>query len=252
MLTYVFIGRVMPERTYVTISIPPLLGREVIGLGRLDIMISINLAQVSAVIKTTETVVNVPTLRNFVEQIVRTAVDAYGYIEGRGYDIEITSVITPDGGQSVFGVEIDELQKSKSERPVSFEGLWSLLGKCGELRQALADLREAIRSPLSTAFFCFRAVECLRQFFYKVEDGDETGPSWERLRSALRVDRSWILPMETLARAQRHGDFPTMSGSKQVEIMTHAWKVVDRFSEYARGGFAPLPEKGFDVLSGFS
>ncbi|MSQ40825.1 MAG: hypothetical protein EXR55_04050 [Dehalococcoidia bacterium] len=180
-------------------------------------------------------------------QVVQALVDGYGYREGRGCDVEITSVITPSGQQEVFGIEVTELQHSKSQRPVVYAELVGLVldtqnqQAAGVLRQALADLRETIRSPIDTGFHCFRAVECLRQFFVEPEDPDDKG-SWERMGEKLGIEHFWTEPIRLFARPQWHGGFPSMSGNQRVDMMMRAWKVVDRFIVYTKSGYQSFPE----------
>ena len=119
MPTYVFTGKVLPERAAVSITLPRV--HTFIPEAKLefDAVVRITLSQVSVVVKTTEQTDDLPTLRNYVDDVVRIALDSYGYLEGRGYELEITSVVSPSGDAlTVFGVEIPEIHQSKSERPV--------------------------------------------------------------------------------------------------------------------------------------
>ena len=64
---------------------------------------------------------------------MRNIVDAYGYIEGRGYDVEIASVIDSVGGDwMVFPIAIRQIHESKSDRPVTFSDLYRLLRHSGQ------------------------------------------------------------------------------------------------------------------------
>lgn len=252
MSTYIFSGKIMPERVNFNVSPPLLIQMQAIDAGISgEAIVSINASQVSIVIETTDKNAGLPTLKNYVEYLVRTIVDAYGYLTGRGYDVEITSVVDPDGKHTVFGVGIRELEEAKDERPLSFPALLGVMGmdKSQHLHRALGDLREAIRSPWDTGFFCYRAVECIRQSFVEKEDGDDKNPSWKRLRNALRIDRSWLEKYtKESAVAQRHGSTPYISGEDRVLAMKHAWKVIDRFCVYAHRGFIPISESEFDIL----
>ena len=172
--TYTLSGRVHPERTYVTLGpiphcrIETRMGDATLAL---DAHIRIDNAQIMVVASCEERIENLETLRNSVESAVRGVVDAFEFIEGRGYDVEITSVIDSTGEQwTVFGVEIRALQESKNDRSVTFGELYALLTsqlqrqdettsfRLMQLRIALGDLREAIRSTSLTGFFCFRAI----------------------------------------------------------------------------------------------
>ena len=262
--TYTFSGRVHPERTYVTLGplprcrIETRLDESVLTV---DAHIMIDNAQILVVANSEERIEDIATLRNSVESAIRGIVDSFGYIEGRGYDIELTSVISSTGEQwAVFGVEIAALQVDKDERPVSFGELHSLLtdpaqsqDECVsfalmQLRIALGDLREAVRSHTHTAFFCLRAVECLRQCYLdpsEQDDGAARKASWQRMGDELRVDKSWIADLQDASVSERHGQLRTMSDKQRVELLLRTWKVVDRFIMSAKANFQPLSE---DVL----
>lgn len=248
MTAYIFTGRVMPERANVNVSAVPIQFQAtdagVSGNGVISVVVS----QVSVTLNTETVNVDLGTLKNYVEYIVRTLVDAFGYFSGRGYDVEITSVIEPNGKQTVFGVGIHELEEAQRERPLGFHEIIEVMNKSVHLSRALGDLRESIRTPWDTGFFCYRAIECIRQSFKREEDGKDDSPSWERLRDALCIDRSWINYLIKFAKPQRHGETPYMSGKDRDSAMQHAWKVVDRFCVYVQRGFQKLPENEFGML----
>ena len=257
--TYTLSGRVHPERTYVTLGPIPHCRIET-RMGDaplvLDAHIRIDNAQIMVVASCEERIENLETLRNSVESAVRGVVDAFAFIEGRGYDVEITSVIDSTGEQwTVFGVEIRALQESKNDRSVTFGELYVLLTsqlqrqdettsfRLMQLRIALGDLREAIRSTSLTGFFCFRAIECLRQCYVDPENQDEIAArrdSWERMRQTLCISRSWFSQIENFATPERHGRIRPMSGNERTNILLHTWQVVDRFILSAQNGFKPL------------
>ena len=158
---YVFAGKVLPERTYVSIGPFPTfnvhvdLPDDVIDF---EADVVIDNAQIAVVVRSNQQIGSLETLRNTVEHVVRGIVDAFGYIEGRSYDVEITSVIDSSGKRSlVFGVELGDIQATKNERPVPLADLLRLMitpslssdegasFKLRQLRLALGDLREAIR-----------------------------------------------------------------------------------------------------------
>jgi hypothetical protein len=175
-------------------------------------------------------------------------VDAYGYLTGRGYDVEITSAINNEGVQTVFGVDVPELEKTASERPVEFHELVTeLIHKSQHLGNALADLRESIRSPIDTGLFCYRAVESIRQQF--VQPGEsKDNKSWERLRQALAVEESFIKSIKLFADDPRHGKTPYISGPERVDCMKRAWVIVDRFCLYLQRGAKDLDAAEFKTL----
>ena len=262
MFTYTFSGKVLPERAFVTLGPIPRMGVRTIltdGAMDYDAQVIINTAQIIVVVNSHDSIDDLETLRNSVEALVRGVVDAFGYIEGRGYDVEITSVVDSTGDiWQVFPVEIAAIQATKNERPLTFGELHALLNpkadafdeestfRTMQLRIALGDLREAIRSIDHTALFCYRAIECLRQC-YGDRDGQDDDASrraaWLRMREELCIARSWIDDIEKASIRERHGDHRATSGEQRTALMLRTWKVVDRFLMSAKLGFQPLSEE---------
>ena len=246
MNNYIFSGKVLPERANVSIT-PLEIKTGVIDSGISDTaIISIAVSQVSVIFNTNSDS-DLMTLKNTVESLVRNLVDVYGYLSGRGYDIEITSVVDPEGKHTVFGVGILELEKSQRDRPLSFQQLVTVMGKSYHLHLALGDLREAIRSPLDTGFFCFRAIESIRQHF-KIKEKTTDKLSWKILNKSLVIDRSWTDQVKKFADPVRHGDAINISGEDRILIMQHTWKVIDRFCLYVYRDFNDLSENEFNLL----
>ena len=254
--TYTFIGRVLPERTWVTIGD----GKPIkLRLQRSDweidceVTVSIGAAQVSAVISSPTEIADAATLKNIVSDLVSTEADAFGCLEGRGYQTEITSVVMPNGDQIVFTVEIEELQRAKNERPLGFHDLFFsvVLNRSNEspehafhrqsLRYSLADLRQAILSPTDTSFHCYRAVESIMQGFKEPQgEGDEKN-AWPRMRAALQADEQALRGLADDAKTHGHGFHPTVRWSQRLSAMQFTWEIVDRFVLFIRGDFKQLP-----------
>lgn len=248
--TYIFTGKVLPERADVhipTMTIDISSNTEGAQLeGR--IIISIKYSQISATL-IVETNQDVPTLKNSVEHMVKTLVDSFGYLSGRGYDTEITTCTDSQGNLTVFGIGIPELESEASQRPLNLIDLYTRsVSPSKDLQHALGNLRESIRSQWDTGFFCYRAVECIRKYF--VQEGDSNdNSSWERLRGTLRIDRSWIDVIKNTADEQRHGYTPEFTYEERVRIMKHAWKIIDRFSIFMMNNQENLSESDFEILT---
>jgi hypothetical protein len=111
----------------------------------------------------------------------------------------------------------------------------------------MGDLRSAIEVADDTSFFTYRAVEDVMQFFLG-EDEDRV-KAWELLRSVLRVDRSFLKPLEETSKPARHGRLVSKTREEQVDLLQRAWKVVDRFVAFLhRGGRESLPAALFPPL----
>ena len=262
MFTYTFFGKVLPERTFVTLGpIPKMKIQTILPDGNMDYeaQVVIDTAQIMVVAHSPISIADLETLRNSVEKVVRGIVDAFGYIEGRGYDVELTSAIDSAGDRwQIFPIEIGAIQATKNERPLPFGELCGLLiagagvlgndagFKLSQLRIALGDLREAIRSIDHSAFFCYRAIECLRQCYLELNSpiSDATRKdSWERMREELCIGRSWIDDIETASIPERHGGHEGTKAEGRNALMIRTWRVIDRFVMSAQMGFNPLSER---------
>lgn len=261
---YTFVGRVLPERTYVTIndgkSMEFSLEDQDWGLS-CKVSISIAYAQVSAVVTSTTPIADLETLKNTISDLVAIVVDAFAYLEGRGYGVEIISLIMPDGTQRVFSIEILALQQDKGNRLLSLgdlihKGMLNQPSDTSEqafhrqsLRYALADLRQAILSPKDTSFLCYRAIDGIMQGFKESQGtGKDEDKAWGLLRSALQVDETPLIDLAKKASTHRHGYHLTITGYQRVFAMMFAWRIVDRFALYIAGGFQPLSESAFGIL----
>jgi len=153
---YTFFGKVLPERACVglqadnsdPIPIP-------MTTPNYSVQISIALSQVSAVVDSENEIRDTATLKNDVEYHVRFLVDLIRFTKAYGYDVEITSMINPNGKLRIFGVGFDPLTKADGERPLQLQELINVANKSPGFRTAIADLREAIRMPWDTGFFAY-------------------------------------------------------------------------------------------------
>lgn len=242
-MQYTFYGIVLPERAAVTINGFPILAFKApdAGFGG-EIKFSIDVSKISITVRITEGNPDIFTLRNYVESIIRSNVDFLGYIKGCGYDLELSSATDELGNHTVFGVDIARIAKQESIRPIAVQDFLTLLPQSNELRRALADLRQSIRSSSDTGFYCFRALECLRHYFVLDSDSKEAA-SWKRMEKALNYKRSFIRPLDTFGGDQRHGKDIYMSAENREDCMEKAWKIVDRFCIYIKNGEKNLEEK---------
>ena len=199
---------------------------------------------------------------NYVDRLVRTLLDIYGYVNGQAYDLDLGHYIdhgAMDSGNWVkpfrvgaldlrqtVGTTFDELRGMVMLEALPPPGDERKARAAGQLTQALGDIRDAIRHPHDTAVFCFRAIEAIRQHY--VEDGDR-GPraSWERMGEQLRIDECWTQDIAPARKSQAHGEGQVLSGAERAEFVRRARAVVDRFVASVRNDFNALPDD-FDIL----
>lgn len=237
---YTFSGKVHPERANVSITeIRAQLrtsGAEIDG----ELRYYIALSQVTATFVCQKPVPNVFTLKNYIEDAIRVALDGLGYTLGCGYDLEVTSMIDSLGNRPViFGVGIPVLEKVAAEAGIRFEEIMELFKDStgGYLQHCLADLREAIRAPKDTGFFCYRAIESLRQFFIHEKGARDDKTSWQMFRESLNADRAEIDRIKGFADPTRHGHSVEITDAQRAEVFRLTWGLVNKFIKYAKAGY---------------
>lgn len=105
-----------------------------------------------------------------------------------------------------------------------------------QLRHALADMNLALDRPDDTAFYAYRAVECVRQYFLQREglmdtDEDRTA-SWGLMRDALGVEKSPLMELRAAAAGPRHGAITPITETERLGWIRLARQVVSAFVDY--------------------
>ncbi|MBK9169986.1 MAG: hypothetical protein IPM24_21340 [Bryobacterales bacterium] len=238
---YVFSGRVLPERATIHINSPfefsvPL--QDGVPAGRLQIYLIAS--QASAIFSAKGVVENTFTLRNIVEDATRTVLDAVGYCHGLGYDLDIAQMICPERGQvQIFGIDVPAVGKICEDLGVAWQQVMTALDtqQGVYLRHALADLREATKSPKDTGFFCYRAVESLKNGAV-IQAGERAAKSrkksqdWQVFRETYSIEKEDILEIKKYADPVRHGnafEAVPLSDAERGHILSTAWKIVATF-----------------------
>ena len=176
---------------------------------------------------------NILTLRNVVHGLVQANIDAYGYVSGRGFRAEIVSVLSPDGQMEVFGCGVPVLESTVEERPIDIAAILTLSYESRWVRRMLADLSLAIREPIDSGFYLYRAIEAIRQHFQERANGENQ--AWERLRRELKVRRESLEEIKSFADEPRHGSWAQISDQQSARILSLAWEIAFRFCNYLLG-----------------
>ncbi len=241
-LIYVLSGKVLPERANVnlpkSIAMKILPGRT-IPEGSM-VFVTVICSQISMVVHSRGEIADLQALAHECEGMCRMIVDCLGFLLTCGYDIEITQVSGTGGLHVVYGVQPADLRPipfSDDSFQDSFERLVTV-PRAYQLayRRALADYREAIRSFEDTAFFCYRAVEDLRQVFVENERSKEA-QTWERLWEAMPVvedARAYVKDViRPLATGNRHGEGTLISRQQRLEMLEKTSKIIAAFVDWA-------------------
>lgn len=244
MNSYLFIGKILPER--IGLNIPKMtfnklttLGLEEQNIGDLTVETKGGLLVVNLI---TPESFNLATIKNSIEFYVRVIVDSCGYVSGQALDIDFEYVSGPDGSYS-FSPRINSIFNNQEDRPLTADEVLQLAVSNLHLLRAIANLREAIKHPVDVGLFCFRALENIRQHFAAV--GASRPQSWVALHRALNTSQDYINESPSLtsfSEQSRHGETQVISGDDMEMILNKTWIIVDRFCVYLQQG-----EVGLDV-----
>ena len=185
------------------------------------------------------------TLRNHVSDLVGTVLDGAGYSLGRAFRARIDAAVTPDPDIVVFADLAPVAADNPGARPVEAHIVGGLAMRSPHLARALAELRRSILEPGETYLHCYRAVESIRQAF---AEGVDRATSWEKMRSALRVERSPLDALDAPSRGLRHGEGLFQSAEDRRTAMALAWTVVDRFVLLLHLGVETLSKDEFPLV----
>lgn len=95
---------------------------------------------------------------------------------------------------------------------------------------AFDDFRMAMRRPQDTAFHCFRAIECLRNYCAaKYKLGENKGAQWIKLREIAECTRDYLEPITSRSEEIRHGEFKGMDGGERNDILQRTRQVIGTF-----------------------
>jgi hypothetical protein len=228
----IFSGVVLPERAVLSVS--NVHSTVVNDSGQTHATIALNICanQVTVVVDTQET--NLLALRNLVRSEVEFVASVAGFIFGNGYDVEITKAFDIDlAFTQVFGVDIPVVAQRKRSRDPSAI-LNSVVPLCYGpnaifLRRALTDLNTALRRMEDTAFYCYRALESLRQSFGA--DRPELD-QWKAMAAAVGSSKDEMDPLRNHAFPARHGAAKPISDKERGEIYTYTWDIVEKYIDF--------------------
>lgn len=236
MKTYILTGRVIPERAVLDIKEIPFRIVRSDDVPEGDLFVEILKSQISARFVAAGEVKNIFTLRNTVEDAVRMLLDVAGYFHGYGYDVEIVQLMSADSSQKqVFGIDVPALAGVCEKAGITYNDIFQAVAKADGLflRHALADVREAIKSPRDTGFFCYRAIESLKNCC-AIRNGlsPDKDAAWELFRDTYSLERQRIMEIKAFADPARHGSHAQMSGlgdKERADIFKTAWEIINAY-----------------------
>jgi hypothetical protein len=142
-------------------------------------------------------------LRNLAADMARSLADVIGYLNGLYFDVEIHSAVKLETKDwQFFGTDIPVLaaRRSVADREIHTDLLIAISANPAA-GMVLSDFQRAMRDPIGTGFYFYRAIETMMQSM-KMDDAGRDAQGWERLRSNWNVNR------EAIDWIKRHADLP--------------------------------------------
>lgn len=243
--SYHLTGAVLPERAQISFGHPtetPFSLSTIEGDATINVCVVLN--QVAVWVKS-QFEWDIMDLRNAVSTIIRHQLAIAGFLLGYSYNLEITRVTTADGAiDYVYGIDIPSIVK-KMEGKFSAEAFTQLMVKASGpkgfiLHRCFTDLTLAMQHAVDTAFYCYRAIESLRQHWGAVNDVWSKSDQWEGFRNFLGIDKDVIDPIRIAAEGVRHGQLVPITDQQRGQLFAITWDLVEAY-------LAKVPDPRFSV-----
>jgi hypothetical protein len=184
--------------------------------------------------------------------VARAPIDVFAFGKGLGFFLIIDSMKNSDGTISPLPLMDPSLEAlATAITRLSPEKFRELLGQVmlePALYRLLRDLNRVLTETHVAPQCAFRAIEGIRHLISPNEANKIK--SWERLRSLLRISRSYLSLVTDHSIAPRHGQTVHVPGRIQADLVQRAWSITNRYFEFRlRGGIEPLPESEFPTLA---
>ena len=166
------------------------------------------------------------------QPLLRGLLDSLGLHLGAALDPEMTGG-TLDGVVTIGNLTKLGAYGTQDGAPrvggESFFPTWSRTVSNPFARLALADLRYALRFDEDCPFFCYRALDSLRQHYAATTEATSEKVSWEKLRTELGIELTEIVALKAFADTRRHGGAGTSLHADHLRWMRWTREVVGRF-----------------------
>lgn len=234
METHLFYGTVLPERAHLSIEFSlefSHLSSGAIGIAKISIILN----QV-AVWVDSEHDWDIFDLRNVVKTIVQDQLSMIGYLKGYAYDFHISRVLNQSCSVNyVFGIDIpciEERGRSIDLNEAMAELRKKTVGENGVfINRCFSDLISSMKSADDTAFYCYRAIESLRQHCSKIHDlaNAEKSEQWRKFREISGSDKQALIDIKEAADPLRHGDVTRLDAVEREKLFIGTWDVVEGY-----------------------
>jgi hypothetical protein len=249
--TWTFYGVVLPER--VPVSLPaPFAGKAFNATLGSDFTfrVVIHASQIIVDLTIDNDDVDVHSLRNLASSNAQILTDLIGYKAACCFNVDIRSAVCRENDDwYVFGIDIPVLVETRAGQPREIDvALLQAIAQNPAAQFVLEEFANAIRFPIGTGFYCYRAIEAMMQFM-KVDEAENEAVAWSNLRAALRLERATIDEVKTHADMPRHGKPTGMTDAERVTVFKIADEIIRRFLIYLTSARKPLSASKFEMLA---
>jgi hypothetical protein len=232
---YLFEGVVHPERAQITLQLPPFGFRHITSGTEAVAYVSIVLNQIALWVETASEW-DILDLRNVAKGILQNELAIVGYLKGYAYEVEIRRVLNRSlSVDHVFGIDIPCLAERNKTINLA-EEVEKIRAKTGGetgiyLHRCFADLVAAMKAPDDTGFYCYRAIEALRQYCivrYNL-DSEKKSEQWRKVREIAGCEKQILHDIKSAADPVRHGAIVPVTSADRETLFIKTWDVVDGF-----------------------
>lgn len=232
---YTFVGVVLPERAQMSLGFNHGIHLHDGGEGHIDCSVINN--QLLAVIKLTSDI-DTMTLRNMTYQMIQNHFSALGFYTGHYYDVKLERVFNDDFTINyVYGIENKDVKDFWGDIDIHAlmnEYTSKVTGNPGIfINRCLGDLMSALKNVEDAGFFCYRAIETLRNHNSLCQGllDEKEGKQWECFRIKANCDRAEIDEIKKYADDLRHGRPVVLSAPEVKDILINTWGIVKKYME---------------------
>ncbi|WP_336755378.1 hypothetical protein [Pantoea sp. USHLN298] len=241
MFTYFFWGKVLPERARLDLNLNKTFKALDIELEG-EVIISIILNQVLVTVKVIKEE-NIFLLKRIVNSLLDAEMSKLAFIRGFSYSAIIDRCLKEDGAEDwVYGIDyplekgvhtvgaINEMLNWMQPLSVGVEGI--LIERC------LNDFKSALTHLDDAPFYCYRAIETLRNHCADIngisKSSESRAAQWQTIRDAIGITKEEIGYFTQWATQLRHGHMAYMSGEDESNVLNKTHSILHSYFKYLR------------------
>jgi len=230
---YIIKGIVHPERAPISLGPLKFSIHHPTTKNNAEINFNIVLNQITLLIDTSNEW-NIYDLKNMAKQLVADHLAIIGFIKGYAYEVEIRQILNPEKEiDQVYGIDIPCIEKRNKKMKISHDFPKIMAHIQGELglyvKRCLNDLIASMKYPDDTGFYCYRAIESLKQYCKEKFNISKEADQWKKFREITGYKKDDIDIVKNFADPVRHGDVINMTSENREKIFLKTWDIIEGF-----------------------